>query len=135
MNHCSLKYIFNQRDLNLRQRRGWELLKDYDMTILYHLGKTYIVANALSQKAVSMGSLAMLKVIEHLLSRDVQSLTSSFVRLDISESSKVLAYMGARSSLMENIRAQQFDNGDLCKIRDKVFKGQVRVQFLVMREF
>ena len=58
--HRSLQYIFNQRDLNLRQRRWLELLKDYDMTILYHPGKANVVAGALSRKAVSMGSLAML---------------------------------------------------------------------------
>ena len=58
--HCSLQHIFNQRDLNLRQRRWLELLKDYDMTILYHPGKANVVADALSRKAVSMGSIAML---------------------------------------------------------------------------
>ena len=96
------------------------MLKDYDMTILYHPGKANVVADALSWKAVSMGSLAMLPVGERPLARDVQSLVNSFVRLDISESGKVLAYMEARSSLLERIRAQQFDDGDLCKIRDKV---------------
>ena len=40
------------------------------------------------------------------------------MRLDISESGKVLAYMEARSSLLEKIRAQHFDDGYLCKIRD-----------------
>ena len=45
---------------------------------------------------ISMGSLAMLQVGEHPLARD-QSLDNSFVRLDISESGKVLAYMEARS--------------------------------------
>ena len=39
MDHKSLKYIFDQRDLNLRQRRWMELLKDYDVHILYHPGK------------------------------------------------------------------------------------------------
>ena len=58
--HRTLQYIFNQRDLNLRQRRWLELLKDYDMTILYHPDKANVVADALSRKAVSMGSLAML---------------------------------------------------------------------------
>ena len=57
--HRSLQYIFNQRDLNLRQRIWLELLKDYDMTILYHPGKANVVADALSRKAVSIGSLAM----------------------------------------------------------------------------
>ena len=53
-----------------------------------------------------MGSLAMLQVDERPLARDVQSLANSFVRLDISEPRKVLAYMEARSSLLEQIRAQ-----------------------------
>lgn len=106
MNHRSLQYIFNQRDLNLRQRIWLELLKDYDMTVLYHPGKANVVADALSRKAVSMSSLSMLKVDERPLARDIQSLANSFVILDISEPRKVLAYMDARSSLLEQIRAQ-----------------------------
>ncbi|KAA0042468.1 hypothetical protein E6C27_scaffold246G00150 [Cucumis melo var. makuwa] len=35
--HKSLKYIFDQKELNLRQRRWLELIKDYDCTIEYHL--------------------------------------------------------------------------------------------------
>jgi len=128
--HRSLQYIFNQRDLNLRQRRWLELLKDYDMTILYHPGKANLVADALSRKAVSMGGLAMLQIGERPLARDVQSLANSIVRLDISESGKVLAYMEARTSLLEQIRAQQFDDGDLCKIRDKVLKGEAKAAIL-----
>ncbi|XP_015075341.1 uncharacterized protein LOC107019330 [Solanum pennellii] len=114
--------IFNKRYLTLRQRRWLELLKDYDMTILYHPGKANVVADALSRKAVSMGSLAMLQGSERLLARDFQSLDNSFVRLDISESGRVFAYMEARSSLLEHSRAQQFDDGDLCKFRDKQVK-------------
>ncbi|XP_069150379.1 uncharacterized protein [Solanum lycopersicum] len=50
--------------------------------------KADVVADALSRKAVSMGSLAMLQVGERPSARDVQSLANSFVRLDISESGK-----------------------------------------------
>lgn len=46
----SLKYLFLQ-DINLRQRRWLELIKDYDYTILYHLRKSNVVANALSRKS------------------------------------------------------------------------------------
>jgi hypothetical protein len=46
--HKSLKYIFTQTDLNLRQRRWLELIKDYDLGINYHPGKANIVADALS---------------------------------------------------------------------------------------
>ena len=36
MDHKSLKYIFTQKELNLRQRRWLELIKDYDMKLHYH---------------------------------------------------------------------------------------------------
>jgi hypothetical protein len=49
-NRKSLKYIFTQKDLNLRQRRWLELIKDYDLEIHYHPGKENLVADALSQK-------------------------------------------------------------------------------------
>ena len=47
-NHKSLQYVFTQKDLNLQQRRWLELLKDYDMSVLYHPGKASVVADALS---------------------------------------------------------------------------------------
>ena len=62
--HRSLQYLFTQKDLNLRQRRWMELLKDYDITILYHPGKANVVADALSRKAGSMGSLAHYKFLD-----------------------------------------------------------------------
>ena len=48
--HKSLKYIFTQKELNMRQRRWLELLKDYNCRILYHPGKANVVADALSRK-------------------------------------------------------------------------------------
>ncbi|KAD3640786.1 hypothetical protein E3N88_30009 [Mikania micrantha] len=48
--HKSLKYLFTQKELNMRQRRWIELLKDYDCEILYHPGKANVVADALSRK-------------------------------------------------------------------------------------
>ena len=49
--HKSLKYIFTQRELNMRQRRWLELIKDYDLEILYHPGKANVVADRLSRKS------------------------------------------------------------------------------------
>ena len=54
--HKSLKYIFTQRDLNMRQSKWMEYLEDYDFTLHYYLGKENVVVGALSQK--SQGVLA-----------------------------------------------------------------------------
>jgi hypothetical protein len=49
--HKSLKYIFTELNLNLRQRRWLELIKDYDFGINYHPGKANVVADALSHRS------------------------------------------------------------------------------------
>jgi hypothetical protein len=48
--HKSLKYISTQTDLNLRQRRWLELIKDYDLGINYHPGKANVTTDALSRR-------------------------------------------------------------------------------------
>jgi hypothetical protein len=50
-NHKSLKYIFTQSELNMRQRRWLEFIKDYELEIHYHPGKANVVADALSRKS------------------------------------------------------------------------------------
>jgi hypothetical protein len=47
----SLKYIFRQLDLNMRQRRWLELIKDYELEVHYHPGKANIIVDALGRKA------------------------------------------------------------------------------------
>ena len=49
--HKSVKYIFMQNELNMRQRRWLELVKDYDLEIHYHPGKANVVADALSRRS------------------------------------------------------------------------------------
>ena len=47
--HKILKYLFSQKEMNMRQRRWMELIKDYDCDIVYHPGKANVVADALSR--------------------------------------------------------------------------------------
>jgi hypothetical protein len=49
--HKSVKYIFTLADLNMRQRRWQELIKDYDLEVHYHPGKANVVTDALSWKS------------------------------------------------------------------------------------
>jgi hypothetical protein len=51
MDHKSLKYIFTQLNLNHKQRRWLELIKDYDLGINYHPGKANVIADALSRRS------------------------------------------------------------------------------------
>jgi len=118
--HRSLQHLFKQKDLNLHQRRWLELLKDYDITILYHPGKANVVADALSRRAECLGSLAYLPAEERPLALDVHDLASQFVRLDIYEPSRVLACVVSRSSLYDRIRERQYDDPHLVVLRDIV---------------
>ncbi|XP_058077847.1 uncharacterized protein LOC131226146 [Magnolia sinica] len=49
-NHKSLKYIFTRKDLNMRQRRWMQMLKDFKFEVSYHPSKANLVADALSRK-------------------------------------------------------------------------------------
>jgi len=85
----------------MRQRRWIELLKYYDIIILYHPGKPNIVADVLSRKAKSVGSLAFISAKERPLALDIKSLANRLVRLDILEPSRVLACVVAQSLQFE----------------------------------
>ena len=51
LDHKSLKYMFTQRDLNMRQCRWMEYLEDYEFTLHYHPSKASVVADALNRKS------------------------------------------------------------------------------------
>ena len=101
-----------------------ELLKDYDITILYHPRKANVVADALSRKARSMGSLAHLQASRRPLAREVQILANDLMRLEVNEKGGLLACVEARSSFLDKIKGKQFNDEKLIRIRDKVLRGE-----------
>ncbi|XP_070013196.1 uncharacterized protein [Nicotiana sylvestris] len=113
-----------------RQRRWFELLKDYNITILYHPWKANVVADALSRKALCMGNIAFIPIGERLLSSDVQALANEFMRLDVSEPSWVLDFMVSRSSLCDRIREHQYDDPYLIILKDTVQHGGAKEAFI-----
>ena len=78
--HKSLQYVFTQKELNPRQ--GWwlELLKDYDISVLYHHGKANMVADYLTHLSIVMVS--HLDESKKDLVKDVHRLARLGVRLE-----------------------------------------------------
>ena len=90
MDHKSLKYIFTQSELNMRQRRWLELIKDYNLEVHYHPGKANVVADALSRKSYQVEeaplSLNHAEVLAHIaLVLDLLEQIIIMQRQDVSE--------------------------------------------------
>jgi ribonuclease HI len=100
--HKSLRYIFTQPELNLRQRRWLELIKDYNLEVHYHPRKANVVVDALSRKS-------------HAL--DEESLPLSH--------SAVLAQIALVSELLEQIIAEQrYDDLEIPQIKKLMAEGR-----------
>ncbi|XP_070046897.1 uncharacterized protein [Nicotiana tomentosiformis] len=82
-----------------------------------------VLADSMSRKAESMGSLALIPVVERPLAMDVQELANRLVRLDILELSRVLDCIVSRSSLFKRIKDRRYDDPHLLVLRDIVQRG------------
>jgi hypothetical protein len=114
--HKSLKYIFTQKDLKLRQRRWLELIKDYDLEIHYHPRKANLVADALSRK-------------EHVHSVIVAQLPDEIVedfrRLNLG----IVAHtegvtIDVEPTLEQEIRKGQLDDAKIKDIKELITEGR-----------
>ncbi|KAL5565172.1 hypothetical protein UlMin_028336 [Ulmus minor] len=123
--HKSLKYFFTQKELNMRQRRWLELVKDYDCTINYHPGKANVVADALSRKSSS--SVASLQLVQKPLLGDIQRLGLEIIPPG---DCGYLATLTVCPTLLERIKAGQLEDQYLLKIRTKVEDGK-RTNFVI----
>jgi hypothetical protein len=107
--HKSLKYIFTQSNLNIRQRRWLELIKDYDLGINYHHGKANVVADALSRR--SHVSQLVLDNMRFELCEEFDKLNLRIVvNTEIME-------MEVGSSLLEEIRRGQLEDEKVQEIK------------------
>ncbi|XP_028098494.1 uncharacterized protein LOC114298164 [Camellia sinensis] len=113
--HKSLKYLFTQKESNMRQRRWLELIKDYDLQIHYHPGKANTVADALSRK--NMGDLANLFTKQKEL---VSELDKMSVEFKIHGQETVLAAVMAQPTLLEEIKLHQMEDDILKKVCEEL---------------
>jgi hypothetical protein len=115
-NHKSLKYIFTQSELNMRQRRWLELIKDYELEIHYHLGNANVVADALSRKA-SCHCLTM-KTSDITLCQEMEKLNLGMIQHG------TLNHLKLESVLLQRIiDAQRSDEG-MKHIQERIEAGK-----------
>jgi hypothetical protein len=110
--HKSFKYIFTQPDLNLRQRRWLELIKDYDLGTNYHPGKANVVADALSRRS----HLNMLATRELL-----PEFCTEFEKLNLGWvlNAEIVA-MEVDSMLEQDIRKGQLEDAKIQEIKEQI---------------
>ena len=121
--HNSLPYMFSQKDLNLRQRRWLELLKDYGMRVLYHPGKPNVVTDALSR--LTMGSVADVEDEKKKLVRDVHRLARLGVQLVDSTKGGVMVHNGSKLSFVIEVKSKQGLDPILVELKEAVLKKSV----------
>jgi hypothetical protein len=114
--HKILKYIFTQKELNLKQRRWLELIKDYDLEIQYHPGKANVVADALSRKG------QVNNITTHLMSH---KLCWEMEQLNLGMLNNVEAtVMEVESTLEQEIRKGQESDEKIKEIKTLIGLGK-----------
>ncbi|WVZ71519.1 hypothetical protein U9M48_020095 [Paspalum notatum var. saurae] len=111
--HKSLKYIFTQTELNMRQKRWLELIKDYDLEIHYHPGKANVVADALSRK--SQISLLWARELPDELAVEFDRLSLGFLN-----NTEGTVSMEFESTLEQEIRKGQLNDEKIKEIKELI---------------
>ena len=102
IDHKSLQYMFTQKELNLRQRRLLELLKDYDTSVLYHPGKDNVITDAFSH--MTMGIFSHVEEVNKDLAKDVHIFYILGVQFKSSPNGGFVVHHNSKSSLMVGVK-------------------------------
>ena len=117
--------MFTQKELNLRQKRWLEFLKDYNMSVHYHSSKANVVEDALSR--LYMGSVAHVEGERKELVKDVHRLALLGIRLMSILDSGVIVQNREESSLVVEVKEKQHSDPILLELKNAVHNQRVEV--------
>jgi hypothetical protein len=113
--HKSLKYIFTQKEINMRQRRWLELMADYDVELLYHPGRLNMVPDALSRRPTAMFLTMRPELLEEMRRMDLEVVLPGPVQQCLP--------MQIRLVLVDRIKKAQAGDEQLQKFRSQMEAG------------
>ncbi|XP_058216036.1 uncharacterized protein LOC131327058 [Rhododendron vialii] len=123
--HKSLKYLFSQKELNLRQCHWMKHLEDYDFELHYHLGKANVVADALSRKSIHLASLA---IREWKVVNDLGHYASHFEEV---QEGVTLCNLTVQSALSTQVGEAQQHDEEAEELRTKFLNGKARDGWMI----
>lgn len=110
----SLEYIFAQKGLNLRQKRWFEYMSNYDFNVKYHLGKTIVVAEPERRMVPGQYGSIEWKMVNDLLPYDLGL-------MEVEEKLRLCGWI-AWLALIDKVWEAHENNEDTMKIRDMIKK-------------
>ena len=124
--HKALKYLFSQKDLNMRQHRWVEFLAAYDLDILYTPGKANKVADALSRQHAKVAMLMIEEFKNLSLLTDLEIEEDNEVNMEMIEGGKKgkLSLITLQSDLILKVGKMQEEDPDLLEKKSLIEKGE-----------
>ncbi|XP_041009366.1 uncharacterized protein LOC121253422 [Juglans microcarpa x Juglans regia] len=115
--HKSLKYFFTQKELNMRQWRWLELVKDYDCNINYHLGKANVAVDALIRKPMGL-AVATLTSQPHL----IMDIERAAIEVVTDDQEALVASLTVQPALIDRIKLAQKEDTKVARLIEEVEK-------------
>ena len=94
------------------------MLKDYDMSVLYHPGKTNVVADALS--CMTMGSLSHVEEDKNDIEKDFHRFARLGDRFEDSPNGGFMVHHNSESSLVVELKFKQHLDKPLMELKESV---------------
>lgn len=115
--------MFSPNDFNLHQRRWLELLKYYDINVLYQPSKAIMVANSLTR--LLMGCVAYLEDVKKELVHDIHRFSRIGIELVDSIKDCFMVHNGSKSSFLKDMTSKKVLHPILVQLEESILTKSI----------